>query len=420
MASLFAPRDTALARFDAVVPAAGRPHFDSLRAQLAEVTRLAQRGSTDSVAVHLARLAVRAQVLGRALGCRTRGSVPTCAGAMGDLATFVVAVRERATRAMLEAAGIVIDGVVARELVAPGDTVPLTITIRNGGTIPVQFRSVLPFHQNGSAAGDVAKPLTLAPDSLAQLPSALMLRTISRHWWQMFGLQSGTQLHLSRDPTPIAVDPRRGPSRCVRGDGAAHHRRSRGAGHRGAAGGPRTDRAARRHAASGDRCGRDVAAVRTRRRIRTRRAAGEPGVPGVRAVGTVERRHRAGDPHTARRPAGRFGGTRGAAGSIRQPQHFLRAAWYAVARAAADRGQRPQRARAARAGHRCATDCRTHHIHARHGDQRLPAHPPRSTSYGSRATGWSPLRCVCHHGCGSATCAARKTCAMRSASCACR
>jgi LmbE family N-acetylglucosaminyl deacetylase len=201
LASLFAASDTAVTRFEDVVPAAARADFDTLRLMLGDARRGASTERSDSSAARLARIIARTQMVGRTLECRAMSPASWCMGARGDLAVSLNRIREQATRAMLAAAGLVIDGVAARELVAPGDTVALTITVRNGGLAPVTLRGVLPFQQGGSAVGDVQKPLVLPPDSVAQLPGALVSRTISRHWWQMFGLVNGTQLHTVRDPT---------------------------------------------------------------------------------------------------------------------------------------------------------------------------------------------------------------------------
>lgn len=203
--SLFAARDTAFARFDTIVPDTTRAHVDTLRVQLAELTASAQTASADVIAARLARVVARTQAIGRTLRCGGLAAVSWCPGVLGDLAASLATMRERATRAMLDAAGIVIDGVAARELVAAGDSVPVTITLRNGGRDPVTFRSVLPFHESGSATGDVPKPMVLSPDSLVQLTSGVLLRTPSRHWWQIFGLVAGTQLHTVRDPTRSRV-----------------------------------------------------------------------------------------------------------------------------------------------------------------------------------------------------------------------
>ncbi len=207
--SLFAAVDTAFARFGAAIPASARLQFDSLEMLLSDIQRAARSEEAGAVAARLAQVVSRIQQFAGPLQCSVTVVVQRCTGARGEFALSLHEMREAATRAMLDAAGLVIDGVAARELVAPGDTVPLTITLRNGGSVPVTLRSVLPFHQDGSATGDVAKPMVLQPDSLVQLTSALVFRAVSRHWWQNLGLMSGTKLH-------VALDPRR--SQLIRGE----------------------------------------------------------------------------------------------------------------------------------------------------------------------------------------------------------
>jgi LmbE family N-acetylglucosaminyl deacetylase len=203
--SLFAAADTAFARFGAAIPASARLQVDTLQMLLGDVRRAARSEESGAVAIRLARVSSRIQQLRRALLCEVARAVERCTGILGDFVMSLNETREAATRAMIDAAGIVIDGVAARELVAPGDTVALTITVRNGGSVPVTLRSVLPFHQDGSAAGDIAKPMVLQPDSLVQLPGALVLRAASKHWWQVMGLMNGTKLHIALDPwrTPL-------------------------------------------------------------------------------------------------------------------------------------------------------------------------------------------------------------------------
>jgi LmbE family N-acetylglucosaminyl deacetylase len=199
-ATLFAPEDTSFARFDTIVPASSRAQFDTLQALLGVVTSATRSERADTSAARLARLVASAQTLARSLGCVATVAVPRCPGASGDFAMLLRRVVERGTRAMLDAAGIVIDVVAAREMVARDDTVALTISVRNGGTAPVTIRGVVAFHPDGSASGDIPRRMVLAPDSLVQFPGALVLTAESQHWWQFFGMQSRTQLHVA-DPS---------------------------------------------------------------------------------------------------------------------------------------------------------------------------------------------------------------------------
>jgi hypothetical protein len=79
------------------------------------------------------------------------------------------ALRERATRGMLAAAGVVLDGTVARALVAAGDSVPVTVAIYNGESRSITVRRVAAF--NGNALSVLAREatITIPPDSTARL-----------------------------------------------------------------------------------------------------------------------------------------------------------------------------------------------------------------------------------------------------------
>ena len=73
-----------------------------------------------------------------------------------------------AVRAMIDAAGIVIDGTVERELVAAGDSVPAAVTVFNGGTSPIEIRR-LAADSRGSLSMLVRDTaVVVRPDSLAR------------------------------------------------------------------------------------------------------------------------------------------------------------------------------------------------------------------------------------------------------------
>jgi LmbE family N-acetylglucosaminyl deacetylase len=90
------------------------------------------------------RLATRA---GTGLGCTTAqslapNSLPACRGAMGDLALALGTTRERATDALLDAAGVNIQATARRELVAERDSVPVTVAVFDEGKAPVDVKEV--------------------------------------------------------------------------------------------------------------------------------------------------------------------------------------------------------------------------------------------------------------------------------------
>ena len=70
---------------------------------------------------------------------------------MGDLALALESTTHRATDALLDAAGVSIDATAPRELIAQGDSVPVTITVYNQGTTPVTVESVALLSQPGAS-----------------------------------------------------------------------------------------------------------------------------------------------------------------------------------------------------------------------------------------------------------------------------
>ena len=194
-ADLFGAIDTTLTRFRGALANDGAARFDSLLADLSRVHALVPNGAPDSLAVALARLVKRTTNVRLAFNCSDVYGVPMCPGALGDLAVTIRTVGERAVRAMMDAAGIVIDGTVERELVAAGDSVPAAVTVFNGGTSPIEIRR-LAADSRGSLSMLVRDTAVVVhPDSLARWTTSVHVRGASLHWWQVHGLVPGTSIH---------------------------------------------------------------------------------------------------------------------------------------------------------------------------------------------------------------------------------
>jgi LmbE family N-acetylglucosaminyl deacetylase len=202
--SLFGALDTTLSRFHAGLSPEAQTLLDSLRLALNDLRALSPNASADSLAARLARVSKRTSEVRLALSCRDVEAVPACPSDTGDLAVALNTIRERATRAMLGAAGLVIDGVAARELVAAGDSVPVVVTVYNGGGAPVAIQRL------AISVGNVLSMLVrdssvaLPPDSATRWSANVRVLRPSYHWWQINGLVSGTLLHdfrtTSRNP----------------------------------------------------------------------------------------------------------------------------------------------------------------------------------------------------------------------------
>lgn len=205
--SLFGGLDTSLARFRVPSQLELETQLDSLRREVAAVVT-ASRGTSDDLAVRLARVARRASAVRLAIPCRDESGVPACGDVIGDLAVTVNTIRERATQAMMGAAGLVIDGVLERQLVAAGDSVPVTVTLLNGGTRSVELRRLAAFGPGRLSVMVRDTSITLRQDSVASWSTSVRVMSPTYFWWQLYGLMGETRLHDFRTTTRSPSIPR--------------------------------------------------------------------------------------------------------------------------------------------------------------------------------------------------------------------
>lgn len=168
--SLFAGMDTSWTRFTRLTLAdTVRSAIDSLSRAEAAVRAsldLAQPDRTVPALATYVRLVNRAS---SAIRCTTLEAlsvdVPSCADAMGDLALALASTRERATKALLSAAGVTVEATAPRELIAVRDTMPVTVSVYNQGKTPIAFESVSLTNQLAMASKP-ARPIL--PDSVGR------------------------------------------------------------------------------------------------------------------------------------------------------------------------------------------------------------------------------------------------------------
>jgi LmbE family N-acetylglucosaminyl deacetylase len=79
--------------------------------------------------------------------------LPACTGATGDLALALTSTRDRAIAALLDAASVEVDATAPRELVAEGDSLPVTISVYNDGSTPITLERAALAGQSGGRAG---------------------------------------------------------------------------------------------------------------------------------------------------------------------------------------------------------------------------------------------------------------------------
>jgi LmbE family N-acetylglucosaminyl deacetylase len=206
---LFAGVDTSWARFgDAAYDSArDTTHaLDSLRAAVGGAHDVALTAPPDSVAIALARVVQWSAAARAVLSCSGTPLVVSCAGERGDLAETVSRIEARASRALRDAAGITLTATVARALVAAHESVPLTVTLYDGGGLPLTVSRVAATEGGAGTlvAGDSS---ILAPGATHTWSANLLVPNPEHPWWQLNGLQAGTWCYALYAPThwPAAV-----------------------------------------------------------------------------------------------------------------------------------------------------------------------------------------------------------------------
>jgi LmbE family N-acetylglucosaminyl deacetylase len=194
VSGLFAGIDTSWSSLALARPPAARAPFDSLTVTLASLRAQAHTASADSLAAGYARAAKYSIDARLALPCSDIVGIPSCGGALGDFAIVMETIHRRAIDAFLDASGIVVDGTVARDIVARGDSVAVGVRVFNGSTLPITIRKITATSRSATSplAGD---SIVLLPDSARVWSGNLRVNAMATHWWQVNGMQVGTALH---------------------------------------------------------------------------------------------------------------------------------------------------------------------------------------------------------------------------------
>jgi hypothetical protein len=183
---LFDGMDTSWARFRTVALADSvRAAVDSLAGAERAVraaTRLLEPSSMVEPLASYARLASRALSGVRCTTLDAASSpLPACAGALGDVALALAHTRDRATAALLDAAGVRVDATASRELVAEGDSLPVTISVYDDGSLPVvvEHAALLGQPASANASGTTIAAHGVLRDTLVYRAG----RTPTVSWW---------------------------------------------------------------------------------------------------------------------------------------------------------------------------------------------------------------------------------------------
>jgi LmbE family N-acetylglucosaminyl deacetylase len=225
---LFDGMDTTWSRFDSLrLPDSIRTALDSLPAARAAVVAVENLASPSAMVAPLAtyeRLVTRAWT-GKACGFSgTEGADDhECSAGERDLWSSLSTTSERATRALLDAAGVSIDITAPRDLIAQNDTVPVTVHVYNGGKSAIELRRIAFINALGMVS---RRPQEIAPDSSASQQLTYRASTgLSLPWWlrhslngDMFvqprsemvegedrRLDSGAEIGLLIDRVPVLV-----------------------------------------------------------------------------------------------------------------------------------------------------------------------------------------------------------------------
>ncbi len=207
-AGLFGGLNTSITRVRAAVPAEVMPQFDSLRTGIDQLSREATQLDADSVASALASIVAAASAVRVELGCPDVSTVSTCGGLRGDLATVLSTIHTRAVTAFTGAAGLVIDAVADRQLVAAGDSVGVTVTLYNGGARTLALRRLALAAQTRLTVIHRDTSIVLLPGSVVRYSAQVRMLSPTYHWWQINGLLTGTLLQQLTNGTKTAVAPR--------------------------------------------------------------------------------------------------------------------------------------------------------------------------------------------------------------------
>ena len=162
------------------------------------------------------------------LTCAERSARLGASACDGDLALSLETAERRAQRALLSAAGVLVEATAPRELLAVHDTLPVTVTVYNQGKSDVVLEGASVWMQNvyWHAAGGT--PTTIAPDSAGRITLPLVSQ------WASVAVVAGERIPDAA-PTCSAL-PTAGSRRRQRGDrrgSRGRHARAHRAAHRG-------------------------------------------------------------------------------------------------------------------------------------------------------------------------------------------
>ncbi len=188
--SLFDGVDTTFARLIAAAPDSVRPVLRAFVSLADSVRAAADLRHPAAVAPLLAlATAVMQRALAMASPCpfapphatvRPGARVVTgCAPDQSDLAASLRVIERRLEAGLLAASGVAVEATAPKELLAFGDSMPVTISVYNRGATPV---TLVRTHVSGSRPQPFA-PIIIAPDSVGVFTRSMIGVVDKRPWW---------------------------------------------------------------------------------------------------------------------------------------------------------------------------------------------------------------------------------------------
>jgi LmbE family N-acetylglucosaminyl deacetylase len=197
--------ETGWSRFaGATLTSTARAALDSLPAAIADTRRVENLTAPAPMVAPLARVVHLLTEVSQGQSCGGVANVAMCGGVGGDLGTSVETARRRATSGLLAAAGVLVEATAARELVAVGDTVPVTISVYNQGTAPVTLLGASAGMQYGAGTNYRGGPIEVARDSAVRATFGVFSEAPSVPWWLSVG-KNGDVFMLPALPLPMAI-----------------------------------------------------------------------------------------------------------------------------------------------------------------------------------------------------------------------
>ena len=180
-----------------------RAALDSVPAAIAAVRAIENLAAPDAMVTPLSRVVDLLTRVRDKLPCVRGGVAAGCSGALGDLAISLETGESRAKAALLAAAGVLVEATAPRELLAVGDTLPVTISVYNQGRRDVTLEGASAWTLDGFGPRPAGTSSVIAPDSTGRVTVPVTATSVAVPWWLAQG-RSGDVFVVPPLGTPAA------------------------------------------------------------------------------------------------------------------------------------------------------------------------------------------------------------------------